>query len=146
MTPRDEVRLFAFRKQVQGAREGGIVCMSFHMLPRKNGSYNRTQYQTEMLVDQKHVGLSPFVLGAGNIATITTYIRAGGDLYAQDREGNPPLHVVRVLRRALHMPYMYAPARLCWGGLHPSWSLSLCLVTTHSACYVCTVDRQRLDG
>eukprot|EP00752_Nemacystus_decipiens_P003281 g3037.t1 len=29
----------------------------------------------------------------GNIATITTYIRAGGDLYAQDREGNPPLHV-----------------------------------------------------
>lgn len=36
---------------------------------------------------------------AGNVAAITTYIRAGGNLYAQDRQGNPPLHVVRSLGR-----------------------------------------------
>lgn len=48
-----------------------------------------------MLVNSKRRSVS-LRAGAGNIATITTYIRAGGDLYAQDREGNPPLHVVRL--------------------------------------------------
>eukprot|EP00904_Undaria_pinnatifida_P011106 jgi/Undpi1/7125/HiC_scaffold_22.g09599.m1 len=29
----------------------------------------------------------------GNVAIVTKYVRSGGDLYARDRYGNPPLHV-----------------------------------------------------
>lgn len=49
--------------------------------------------------------LPPRTAGArtrtGNIAAILTYVRAGGNLYAQDKQGNPPLHVVRMYCEAV---------------------------------------------
>lgn len=43
---------------------------------------------------------------------MTKYVRGGGDLYARDRYGNPPLHVVSVCVLSLHDVYHHARATL----------------------------------